>query len=223
LRYSIPTKCIRCGTSEISDFSDEYQGRIFVCWLCSHRTTAECPQSARCIHCKSTQATEFYNEQVGVVIECPDCGSYEISEQRSVEYPRVVECSQCGNTQASEFDDDGIIILCLKCGREESKSPIRDTKGNVCGWKHEVKFGAGCLQFRQKDRDTVLSIPLHTTEEAAEREEVTRERLRNGEYVESDTYLTRWDLETRQTVTVLGHFKPDSSLESMYVDSSVIM
>jgi hypothetical protein len=225
LSYSTPRKCIRCGTSEITPFFDEEQGYVFICWHCGHCTTTEFPQYIRCILCTSSQAIEFYDEQDGVVIECPGCGHRESTGQNFFEYPKAVKCSQCGNTQASEFDSElyAIIILCLKCGRQETNGPIWDAAGNASGWKHEVKFGAGCLQCRQKDTDTISWTPLHTAEEAAECEKVTRERLRNGEYVESDTYLTRWDLETRQTVTVLGHFKPDSSLESMYVDSSVIM
>lgn len=215
MRYAIPTICIRCGISEISAFFDDKEGRIFVCWYCGHRTTAEYPQSVQCIHCKSTEATEFYDEQDGVVIECPDCGHYEISGQRSVEYPRVVECSQCGNSQAGEFDVDGSFISCLKCGREERKSPICDTEGNVCGWKHAVRFGAGCLHFKKKGEGTESWTPLHTTEEAIECEKVTRERLRNGEYVEEETYLTRWDSKTRQAITILGHFTLESWLEGM--------
>lgn len=203
--YPTLTKCMRCGTSEITEFFDQKQGRIFICWHCSHRVAAESQQSVRCIYCKSIRATEFYDEQDGVVIECPDCGCHEFSGQSFIEYPRVVECSQCGNTQASEFEDDGfgIVIMCLNCGRYESKGPICDDSGNTCGWKHEVKFGAGCLQYRQKGEATVTWLSLHTTQEAADCEKVTRERLRNGEYVAKDTYLTRWDLKTRQTVTVL--------------------
>jgi DNA-directed RNA polymerase subunit RPC12/RpoP len=145
--YSTLTKCIKCGTSEIREFFDLKQNRIFICWHCGYCVAAESPQCVRCIHCKSTRATEFYDEQDGAVIECPDCGHREFSGQSSVEYPRVVDCSQCGNPQASEFDDDGfgIMTLCLNCGREESKGPIYDDKENTCGWKHEVKFGAGCL------------------------------------------------------------------------------
>jgi DNA-directed RNA polymerase subunit RPC12/RpoP len=203
--YSTPTKCIQCGRSEVSEFFDVKQGRIVICGYCGHRVAADSPQSVVCFHCKSTRATEFYDEQAGVVIECPDCGHRKFSGESFVEYPRVVECPQCGNTQASESDDDGfgIMILCLECGREENKGPVCDDKGNVCGWIHEVKFGAGCLQYRQKSDAAVTWCPLHTTEEAAECEKVTRERLRNGEYVPKDTCLTRWDLNTRQTVTVL--------------------
>jgi hypothetical protein len=203
--YPTLTKCIHCGTSEINEFFDLKQGRMFICWHCCHRVPVESPQSVRCLHCESTQATEFYDEHEGVVIECPDCGHREFSGQISVEYPRPVECSQCGNPQASQFEDDGFgfTTLCLNCGREERKGPIRDDEDNICGWKHEVKFGAGCLQYRQNSRAAVTWHPLHTAQDAAECEKVTRERLRNGEYVAKDTCLTRWDSKTRQTVTVL--------------------
>jgi hypothetical protein len=186
----------------------------------------ESTQSVRCVHCKSTDAYEYYDEQDGVVIECPECGNREFSGQSFVEYPRAVECSQCGNTEASEFDDEdgfGIMIYCFNCGRAESTGPIWDDALNACGWKHEVKFGAGCLQYRQKDKTAITWRPLHATQEADECERDTREKLRNGEYIENDTYLTRWDIKTRQAVTVLGQFKSRWSLESMYVDPSVIM
>jgi hypothetical protein len=100
----------------------------------------------------------------------------------------------------------GIVILYLNRGREESKGPICDDTGNAFGWKHEIKFGAGCLQYRQKGETAVTWHPLHTTQEATECEEVTREGC-GMENVERDTYLIRWDLKTRQTVTVLGQFK----------------
>jgi hypothetical protein len=127
--------------------------------------------------------------------------------------------SQCGNTQACESDDYGIgiTIPCLNCG------PIYDDELHACGWQHEVKFGAGCLQYRREGDATVGWQHLHTTQEVEQCEKVTREKLRNGEYVEKDTYLTRWDPKTRRTETVLGQFETKLSLESMYVDPSVIM
>jgi len=188
--YSVLTKCIQCGSSETSQFVDENGGRIFICWHCGHRIAAESTKSVVCIHCKSTWATEFNDEQDGVVIECSDCGHRKLSGQSFVEYPRAVECSQCGNTQANEYDDDdgfGIVIMCLSCGRYESKGTICDENGNTCGWKHEVKFGAGCLQYRREREAAVTWRPLHTAQEAAECEKMIRERLRNGEYVEKDT------------------------------------
>jgi hypothetical protein len=223
--YATPTKCMQCDCLEIGDFFDGKQGLTFICWHCGHCLAVESTQPVRCVHCKSTEASEYYDEQDGVVIECPDCGYRKCSGQRFVEYPRVVECSQCGNTQASEFDDEGlgITILCLNCGREESKGPICDDAGNACGWKHELKFGAGCLQYRQRGEATVTWRPLHTAQEAEQCEKVTREKLRNGEYVEKDTYLTRWDLKARRAVTVVGQFRSGLSLESMYVDPSMMM
>lgn len=43
--YPTLTKCMQCGTSEITEFFDQKEGRIFICWHCSHRVAAESPQS----------------------------------------------------------------------------------------------------------------------------------------------------------------------------------
>jgi hypothetical protein len=205
----MPTKCVHCDALEIHDFFDQNGARTFICWHCGHCVAVGSTQSVRCVHCNSAEASEYYDEQDGVVIECPDCGHRKFSGLRFVQYPGAVECSQCGNTQACESDDYGIgiTILCLNCGREEIKSPIYDDELNACGWQHEVKFGAGCLQYRREGDATVGWQHLHTTQEVEQCEKVTREKLRNGEYVEKDTYLTRWDPKTRRTETVLGQFR----------------
>jgi hypothetical protein len=71
--YPTLTKCMQCGTSEITEFFDQKQGRIFICWHCSHRVAAESPQSVRCIHCKSIRATE------GVLASASGDGALEIT------------------------------------------------------------------------------------------------------------------------------------------------
>jgi hypothetical protein len=201
--YFMVTRCIHCGSSQITDFW-EGCGVLVVCWSCGHRLNTHCASSAKCAHCGNPDAIEFFDERDGVNLICPTCRRHEISGLESRELPRLVECPQCGNTEASEFDDYGlgILILCLNCGREELKGPIDDCDGTTYGWKHEIKLGAGCFKFRTELGMTAR--PLHTVRETIEAEQIAREKLAKGEYIEADTSLRRWNPETRQSEIVIG-------------------
>jgi hypothetical protein len=52
---------------------------------------------------------------------------------------------------------------------------------------------------------------IHEADQVDEAEKETREKLRAGEYIPEETYLTRWNVRKRQVEVILGELKKRTS------------
>ncbi len=213
LKLPTVSKCFHCGSPEITQFWEERDGSVVMCSHCGHRVVSDFPGATKCLHCKNVDAIEFYDLTDGIVIVCSQCGHRDYSGQDFPEYPRAVQCSQCGNPEAMEnfeYSMASIWVMCNRCGRSEETGPA-DDDGDYSGWKREVKFGAGFLQYRLAEEASIYLKALHTAQQVADAEKLVRKELGSGKYAVDDTYLTRWNPATRQVETILGLLEKPSA------------
>lgn len=217
--YPIVTNCYRCGSSQVTRFWDEVDGSVVMCWHCGHRVLKD-PKDTKCPKCGNVDAMESFDDKDGVIILCCGCGHFESSGMILEIYPRATKCAQCGNPQACEFYDEyctveAVEILCRRCGHTEyTGTVVNDKEAEPCGWKHEVNYGAGFLQFRPKGQRRSIGKPLHTAKQVDDAERLVREKLAKGDYGAHGTYLTRWNRTSRQVEIVIGAPRSDPEFGS---------
>jgi Zn ribbon nucleic-acid-binding protein len=207
-KYPTITNCYQCGSAEITQYCDEDINHVVACWHCGHRVCSA-PSATQCPKCGHSDAIDFYDSADGVVFACPRCGHNQITGQTFPIFPKKIKCPQCEGLDADEIYDeseDGVLVLCSLCGRTDYIGNVIDDKTtDRCGWKHEVKYGAGCLHYRLAGQTLGSTIqPLHTLKEVDDAERQLREKLKTGEYESGGTYLTRWNQDTRQAELVVG-------------------
>ena len=208
--YPTVTNCYRCGSSQVTQLSYEVDGfvvKYLQCWHYGH-SVSENPKDTKCPNCGNADAMESYDDTDGVVILCCGCGHFESSGLILAIYPRTTKCTQCGNPQACEFNDEysyEVEILCSCCDHTEcTETVLSDEEYEPCGWKHEVKYGAGFLQYRPKGESLPVGQTLHTAKQVDDAERLVRKKLASGDYDPDGTYLMRWNQNTRQVETVIG-------------------
>src|SRR5438552_16324198 len=120
-----------------------------------------------------------------------------------------VECPQCEYKEADhEFDcrTSEECTMCRHCGRYESWNAKRGEDGVHSGWIHEISKGFGALWYRPTGRGGFTGRFLNSAQEVIEAERWLRERLDNGDVESQESYLTRWNNETKQVELVIGAF-----------------
>jgi hypothetical protein len=208
--YRPTSKCPRCGRVEISEQWGEEDNIVVTCWSCGHRVVEGHPNAVGCRRCGNPDASEYYDSTDAIVVECRICNPHDRAEAPVLETPRPIQCTQCGSLRAVEFFEEvtrAVEILCCHCGHTEYTGPIWDDKLMGVGWKREVRFGAGYMEYRPTGGSVTMRA-LHTSEEVVAAEELLRDKLLSGEYEEYGTWLTRWNQETKQVETVLGTETP---------------
>jgi hypothetical protein len=120
-----------------------------------------------------------------------------------------IECRQCAYQQADyeyycRIGED--VTICRRCGYHESWTAKRDQEGMPCGWTHEIDRGFGALWYGKKGFGGFGNSCLRSAQELAEAEQWLRERLAKGEVEPQNSYLTRWNKETKQVELVIGEF-----------------
>jgi transcription elongation factor Elf1 len=197
-------KCYRCGSAKISEFYEEEEGTVIVCAHCGHRVVEAYETATKCPRCGNAEAVDSYDKTDGVVLECSCCGHRECSGWLLIE-DKYTKCPQCGNAEAHEIYDEnesGRVFWCERCGRHEFTGPVFFENTDYCGWKNEIEYGAGFMEYRKGDK--TYARFLHTAEQVACAEEELREKLLSGEYEANGMFLTRWNPEMKQVELVLG-------------------
>jgi hypothetical protein len=126
---------------------------------------------------------------------------------------QFVQCPQCGFEEADYIcwyksgEDE---TTCLRCGYHEWWGIKRDDEDNYCEdvnhhwiWKHGTDKGYGVLCYRETGQIAYIYRDLYSPQELVDVEAWLHEQLRKGE-VEADSYLTRWNDETKQVDSVIG-------------------
>ena len=128
-----------------------------------------------------------------------------------------IECRQCGYKQADyqyycRIAED--VTICRHCGYHESWTAKRDQDGMPCGWTHEIDQGFGALWYTKKGSSEFANSCLRSAQELAEAEQWLRERLAKGEVEPQNSYLTRWNKETKQVELVIGEYSESPERET---------
>lgn len=129
-----------------------------------------------------------------------------------------IKCPQCKYPEADyvyycRIGED--LTICRRCGYHESWTAKRSPEGIPCGWVHEIDEGFGALWYTLKGAAVFSSVCLRSAEGLAEAEAWLRERLAKDEVESKNSYLTRWNKESRKIEVVIGEFnKWDEVCES---------
>jgi len=120
-----------------------------------------------------------------------------------------IECRQCGY-KAADYEyrcrSCEEVTTCRRCGFHESWTLKRNQEDVPCGWIHEIDEGFGALFYRPIDGAGFASHCLCSAQEVANAEGWLRELLAKGEVDAQNSYLTRWNKETKQVDLVVGEF-----------------
>ena len=120
-----------------------------------------------------------------------------------------VECRQCVYKEADrDFDcqTSDYIITCRSCGYYESWTTKHDQAGNPYGWTHEIDRGCGVLCYRARGAKAYAIHCLGSAQELPKAERWLRRRLAKREVDRQNSYLTRWNNETKKVELVIGKF-----------------
>jgi len=120
-----------------------------------------------------------------------------------------IKCPQCEygqadhqlNRRSKEF-----LIFCVRCGYFECMERKRDDNGYYCAWEHEINHGAGALRYCLVGHPIAGGKFLHTRTDVAKAEQWLRVYVQKGQLDPAESYLTRWNDETKQVETVIGKF-----------------
>jgi hypothetical protein len=117
-----------------------------------------------------------------------------------------VTCPQCRNAEADfEFCDYRETTMCSRCGYWERWVP-QYGGDKCCGWKHEIRHGAGTLWYRSTGGIAFTSHCLNTKGQVRQAERWLREQQGIGKVEAGTAYLTRWNDETEKIELVVGAF-----------------
>jgi hypothetical protein len=98
------------------------------------------------------------------------------------------------------------MTACRRCGYYETWTVKYDQADNPCGWTHEIDKGAGALWYRKTGGAGFAAHYLNSAQQVSESEVWLRNRLTTGELDAENSYLSRWNNETKQVELLVGKF-----------------
>jgi tRNA G26 N,N-dimethylase Trm1 len=125
-----------------------------------------------------------------------------------------VQCPQCGNREADfVFSNYREVTLCNHCGYRETWDPQYDD-GKCCGWKHEIRNGAGALWYRPIGSRAFTCASLQTNVQVRRAKRWLRQQLINGTVESKTAYLARWNSAIGRVDLILGSFNAPQQIPS---------
>ncbi len=126
-----------------------------------------------------------------------------------------IKCPQCGGCYTTDYDCRTFeeFKFCHRCGKREEIKMVRDEKGAAVldenrspKYTESSHFGYGCLKLAGKQGVSALySLFGPLTEESFNS---IKESFDNEDIDIGESYLTRWDDEKNDVVTVFGSIPP---------------
>ncbi len=127
----------------------------------------------------------------------------------------IIKCPQCGGCYTTDFDCKTLeeYRFCHRCGKREEYKLVRDEKGEAVldsegkpQYVEKSYFGYGCFKLAgKKGISSLYTIASPLTEKTVEDFKKSLE----GDIIEvGNCYLTKWDEEKGDVVSVFGAVPP---------------